>query len=212
QEEFYDILENHLGWLGNRGEEENRANLSGADLKNIYSVDDLLSEAILSNADLRNAVLLNIDLSDADLTRADLRETVLDGADLTGAELERSNLRNASLICATLSYASLWDADFTNADLTGAYLTWVNWEGVRGLTVLSAQVNTSSENSQITYIKDLELWTEGDFQGTLEEFKTYIETSHPTDDNLKRRYFRVIKFLLTEADFEEDLKEEQLNC
>lgn len=22
QEEFYDILENHLGWLGNRGEEE----------------------------------------------------------------------------------------------------------------------------------------------------------------------------------------------
>ncbi|EFS0529381.1 pentapeptide repeat-containing protein [Listeria seeligeri] len=207
QEEFYDILENHLVWLGNQGKEENRANLSGADLRNIYSVDDLLSEAILYNADLRNAVMLNIDFSDADLKGADLRGTVLDGANLDGADLRYSNLRNASLLGSELSYANLWDADLTNADLTGAYLTWANWEGVRGLTVLSAQVNTSSENSQITYIKDLGLWTEGDFQGTLEEFKIYIETSYPCNDNLKRRYFRVINFLLTEADFEEDLGE-----
>ncbi|HEL9235810.1 TPA: hypothetical protein U0H67_002987, partial [Listeria monocytogenes] len=85
---------------------------------------------------------------------------------------------------------------------------WINWRDVVGLTVIAVQINTTRKNNQITYIKYLEIWTTGCFQGTLEELKDSIEQTHASNDFLKRRYYRAINYILTEADFEEDLEEE----
>ncbi|NVQ11250.1 pentapeptide repeat-containing protein, partial [Listeria monocytogenes] len=68
---------------------------------------------------------------------------------------------------ANLSYA-----DLSYADLSYADLNWINWQDVVGLTVIAVQINTTRKNNQITYIKELEIWTTGCFQGTLEELKT----------------------------------------
>ncbi|HDU7454260.1 TPA: pentapeptide repeat-containing protein [Listeria monocytogenes] len=144
--------------------------------------------ADLSYADLRGANLSYADLSYADLRRADLRRADLRRADLSGADLS----------CANLSYA----------DLSCADLNWINWRDVVGLTVIAVQINTTRKNNQITYIKELEIWTTGCFQGTLEELKDSIEQTHASNDFLKRRYYRAINYILTEADFEEDLEEE----
>ncbi|EAG9735850.1 hypothetical protein D4149_15175, partial [Listeria monocytogenes] len=78
---------------------------------------------------------------------------------------------------------------------------------VVGLTVIAVQINTTRKNNQITYIKELEIWTTGCFQGTLEELKDSIEQTHDNNDFLKRRYYRAINYILTEADFDEDSKE-----
>ncbi|EDC4608528.1 pentapeptide repeat-containing protein [Listeria monocytogenes] len=104
---------------------------------------------------------------------------------------------------ANLSYANLRRANLSYADLN-----WINWRDVVGLTVIAVQINTTRKNNQITYIKDLEIWTTGCFQGTLEELKDSIEQTHASNDFLKRRYYRAINYILTEADFEEDLEEE----
>ncbi|HHP9989927.1 TPA: pentapeptide repeat-containing protein, partial [Listeria monocytogenes] len=144
-------------------------------------------------ADLRGANLSYADLSYADLRRADLRRADLRRADLSGADLS-----GADLSCANLSYA----------DLSCADLNWINWRDVVGLTVIAVQINTTRKNNQITYIKELEIWTTGCFQGTLEELKDSIEQTHASNDFLKRRYYRAINYILTEADFEEDLEEE----
>ncbi len=149
--------------------------------------------ADLSYADLRGANLSYADLSYADLRRADLRRADLRRADLSGADLS-----GADLSCANLSYA----------DLSCADLNWINWRDVVGLTVIAVQINTTRKNNQITYIKELEIWTTGCFQGTLEELKDSIEQTHASNDFLKRRYYRAINYILTEADFEEDLEEE----
>lgn len=111
---------------------------------------------------------------------------------------ERANLRGANL-----SYA-----DLRRADLSYANLNWINWRDVVSLTVIAVQINTTRKNNQITYIKELEIWTTGCFQGTLEELKDSIEQTHDNNDFLKRRYYRAINYILTEADFEEDLEEE----
>ncbi|EGP8566331.1 pentapeptide repeat-containing protein [Listeria monocytogenes] len=155
-----------------------RANLRRADLR----------RADLSYADLRGA-----NLSYADLRRADLSYADLNGADLNGADLRRANLSYADLNGANLSYANL---------------NWINWRDVVSLTVIAVQINTTRKNNQITYIKELEIWTTGCFQGTLEELKDSIEQTHASNDFLKRRYYRAINYILTEADFEEDLEEE----
>ncbi|EJG9573315.1 TPA: pentapeptide repeat-containing protein [Listeria monocytogenes] len=154
-------------------------------------------------ADLRRADLRRADLRRADLSYANLRR-----ADLSYANLRRADLSYADLNGADLRRADLSDADLSGADLNGADLRWTNWQDVRGLPVVAVQVDTTRKNNQITYIKELEIWTTGCFQGTLEELKDSIEQTHASNDFLKRRYYRAINYILTEADFEEDLEEE----
>ncbi|MGG2900394.1 pentapeptide repeat-containing protein [Listeria monocytogenes] len=191
QAELDVVIEKHEKWL--RDGYGERANLSYADL----------SYADLSYADLSYADLRRADLSCADLRRADLRGADLSYADLSGADLSGADLNGADLRRANLSYA-----DLSGADLSYANLNWINWRDVVSLTVIAVQINTTRKNNQITYIKELEIWTTGCFQGTLEELKDSIEQTHASNDFLKRRYYRAINYILTEADFEEDLEEE----
>ncbi|EAE1876966.1 pentapeptide repeat-containing protein [Listeria monocytogenes] len=125
-------------------------------------------------ADLSNADLKNTNLRFANLSYADLRR-----ADLSGANLRRANLRGT--------------------DLSDANLNWVNWQHVEGLTVICVQVDTSRRNNQIAYIKELDIWITGCFQGTLDELKASVEQTHKHNEKLKKRYYRVIDFILEEV-------------
>ncbi|EAF6644965.1 pentapeptide repeat-containing protein [Listeria monocytogenes] len=172
QEELDIILENHGKWLLNEGGE--RADLSNADLKNTNLRFANLSYADLRRADLSGANLRGANLSYANLSYADLRR-----ADLSGANLRRANLRGT--------------------DLSDANLNWVNWQHVEGLTVICVQVDTSRRNNQIAYIKELDIWITGCFQGTLDELKASVEQTHKHNEKLKKRYYRVIDFILEEV-------------
>ncbi len=211
QAELDVVIEKHEKWLRDGyGERANLrvANLSYADLSCAN-----LRVANLSYADLRGANLSGANLSGANLRVANLSYADLRGANLSGANLSGANLSYADLSCANLRGANLRVANLSYADLScanlrGADLNWINWRDVVGLTVIAVQINTTRKNNQITYIKELEIWTTGCFQGTLEELKDSIEQTHASNDFLKRRYYRAINYILTEADFEEDLEEE----
>ncbi|HDU0871628.1 TPA: pentapeptide repeat-containing protein, partial [Listeria monocytogenes] len=154
-----------------------------------------LRRADLSGANLRGANLRGANLSYANLSYADLRRADLSGANLRLADLRGANLSGANLRGANLSYANLSYANLSYADLN-----WINWRDVVGLTVIAVQINTTRKNNQITYIKELEIWTTGCFQGTLEELKTSIENTHKDNEKLKAKYYRVIDFILQEAE------------
>ncbi|EAD3175134.1 TPA_asm: hypothetical protein GDL91_13255 [Listeria monocytogenes] len=201
QAELDVVIEKHEKWL--RDGYGERANLSYADLRRAD-----LSGANLRRANLRGANLSYANLSYADLRRADLSGANLRGANLSGANLSYANLSYADLRRADLSGANLRGANLSGANLSYADLNWINWRDVVSLTVIAVQINTTRKNNQITYIKELEIWTTGCFQGTLEELKDSIEQTHASNDFLKRRYYRAINYILTEADFEEDLEEE----
>ncbi|EIW3586249.1 pentapeptide repeat-containing protein [Listeria monocytogenes] len=192
QEELDIILENHGKWLLNEGGE--RANLSNIDLKNTNLRFANLRLAYLRGADLSNANLSYANLSYADLSYADLSCANLRLAYLRGADLS-----NANLSYANLSYADLSYADLRGANLSGANLNWVNWQHVEGLTVICVQVDTTRKNNQITYIKELDIWITGCFQGTLDELKASVEQTHKDNEKLRKRYYRVIDFILKEV-------------
>ncbi|HAC0841282.1 TPA_asm: hypothetical protein GYZ97_13910 [Listeria monocytogenes] len=121
-------------------------------------------------------------------------------ANLSNADLKNTNLRFANLRLADLRGANLSYADLNGANLSYANLNWINWRDVVSLTVIAVQINTTRKNNQITYIKELEIWTTGCFQGTLEELKTSIENTHKDNEKLKAKYYRVIDFILQEAE------------
>lgn len=137
----------------------------------------------------KKADINNVDLGNANLRHANLRRADLKGADLS----------NADLRCADLRCADLRGADLSNVNLSYANLNWVNWQHVEGLTVICVQVDTTHKNNQITYVKELNIWTTGCFQGTLEELKTSIEQTHKNNEKLRNRYYRVIDFILKEV-------------
>ncbi|EKL6219129.1 pentapeptide repeat-containing protein [Listeria monocytogenes] len=206
QAELDVVIEKHEKWL--RDGYGERADLSYADLSYADLRRANLSYADLNGANLNGADLNGADLRRANLSYADLNGANLNGADLNGADLRRANLSYADLNGADLRRANLSYADLNGANLSYANLNWINWRDVVSLTVIAVQINTTRKNNQITYIKELEIWTTGCFQGTLEELKDSIEQTHASNDFLKRRYYRAINYILTEADFEEDLEEE----
>ncbi|EAD4623385.1 pentapeptide repeat-containing protein, partial [Listeria monocytogenes] len=135
----------------------------------------------------------------ADLSYADLRRADLSGANLRGANLSYANLSYADLRRADLSGANLRHSNLRRANLSGANLNWVNWQHVEGLTVICVQVDTTRKNNQITYIKELDIWITGCFQGTLDELKASVEQTHKDNEKLRKRYYRVIDFILKEV-------------
>ncbi|EAE9671438.1 pentapeptide repeat-containing protein [Listeria monocytogenes] len=192
QEELDIILENHGKWLFNEGGD--RADLSNADLKNTN-----LRFANLRLADLRGADLSYANLRFANLRFADLRGTDLSNVNLSYANLSNADLSYANLSNADLSYANLSNADLSYANLSNVNLNWVNWQHVEGLTVICVQVDTTRKNNQIAYIKELDIWITGCFQGTLDELKASVEQTHGDNEKLRKRYYRVIDFILKEV-------------
>ncbi|EAE0298680.1 pentapeptide repeat-containing protein [Listeria monocytogenes] len=192
QEELDIILENHGKWLLNEGGE--RADLSNADLKNTN-----LRFANLRLADLRGAYLSNANLRGANLRFADISNANLSNANLSNANLSIADLSNANLSITDLSNANLYNANLRGTDLSDANLNWVNWQHVEGLTVICVQVDTTRKNNQITYIKELDIWITGCFQGTLDELKASVEQTHKDNEKLRKRYYRVIDFILKEV-------------
>ncbi|EAE3435534.1 pentapeptide repeat-containing protein [Listeria monocytogenes] len=150
-------------------------------------------------ANLRGANLSYADLSCANLRGANLRGANLSYADLSCANLRVANLSYADLSCANLRGANLSGADLSGANLSYADLNWINWRDVVSLTVIAVQINTTRKNNQITYIKELEIWTTGCFQGTLAKLKESIEKTHRHNEKLKKRYYRAIDFILKEV-------------
>ncbi|EHI0726629.1 pentapeptide repeat-containing protein [Listeria monocytogenes] len=120
-------------------------------------------------------------------------------ADLSNADLKNTNLRFANLRLADLRGAYLSYANFRGVDLSDANLNWVNWQHVEGLTVICVQVDTTRKNNQIAYIKELDIWITGCFQGTLDELKASVEQTHKDNEKLRKRYYRVIDFILNEV-------------
>ncbi|WP_026747151.1 pentapeptide repeat-containing protein [Listeria monocytogenes] len=192
QEELDIILENHGKWLLNEGGE--RADLSNADLKNTN-----LRFANLRLAYLRGANLRFADISNANLSNANLSNANLSNANLSNANLSIADLSNANLSITDLSNANLYNANLRGTDLSDANLNWVNWQHVEGLTVICVQVDTTRKNNQITYIKELDIWITGCFQGTLDELKASVEQTHKDNEKLRKRYYRVIDFILKEV-------------
>ncbi|EOG9389604.1 pentapeptide repeat-containing protein [Listeria monocytogenes] len=156
-----------------------------------------LRGAYLSNANLRGANLRFADISNANLSNANLSN-----ANLSIANLSIADLSNANLSITDLSNANLYNANLRGTDLSDANLNWVNWQHVEGLTVICVQVDTTRKNNQITYIKELDIWITGCFQGTLDELKASVEQTHKHNEKLKKRYYRVIDFILNEVEEE----------
>ena len=170
-EKLQEIIKSHGRWLRNE-EGGERANLSGANLR-----DANLSDANLSGADLSGANLRGADLRDANLSDANLSGANLSGANLRGAYLSGANLRDANLSGANLSDANLSGANLSGANLRGADLDKTYYQVVR----------IGSRRGTTTYCVDDDNVLCGCWNnykgGTLEEFKTRVESVYGREGN-----------------------------
>jgi hypothetical protein len=148
-EKLQKILEEHKKWCFGEGGE--RANLSGADLReanlrwaNLSGAD--LSEANLRWANLSGADISGANLSEADISEADISGANLSGADISGADISEANLRWANLSGADISGANLSEADLSEADISGANLSGADLSGanLRGANLRGANLREAN--------------------------------------------------------------------
>ncbi len=140
-EELQEILAAHRKWVESEGKEGERANLSGAKLR----------EANLSGAKLREANLSGAKLREANLSGANLFRAYLPRADLSRADLSRADLTGAHLPRADLPRANLQGANLQGANLGLANLQWANLSGAEGLT--ASQVR-AAYNWELAFYSD----------------------------------------------------------
>lgn len=108
-----------------------QADLSGAQLSEVYLEGANLKQVRLWGADLSHADMESANLQDAWLGEANLRfakllSANLQGANLEGSNLERGNLANANLCVAHLKQADLRGASLYDAELERACLDSAN--------------------------------------------------------------------------------------
>ena len=170
-EKLQEIIESHGRWLRN-AEGGERATLRSA-----YLSGANLSGANLSGAYLGSANLGGATLSDANLSGAYLSGANLSGANLSGAYLGSANLGGANLSDANLGGANLSDANLGSAYLSGANLDKTYYQVVR----------IGSRRGTTTYCVDDDNVLCGCWNnykgGTLEEFKTRVESVYGREGN-----------------------------
>jgi hypothetical protein len=180
-EKLQEIIKSHGRWLRNE-EGGERANLRDADLSDAYLSGANLRDAYLSGANLRGA-----DLRDANLRDANLSDAYLSGADLSGANLRDANLSDANLSDANLSGADLRGANLRGANLRGANLRDANLSGADLDKTYYQVVRIGSRRGTTTYCVDDDNVLCGCWNnykgGTLEEFKTRVESVYGREGN-----------------------------
>ena len=155
QELLKKILDDHKLWLDSYARKGERANLKGADLRDIDLTGVNLECAQLEGVNLEGATIENVNLERADLEGANLkgaklrcenlRGTYLIGADLKGADLESANLIYAHLLDAHLEGANLEGANLRYTDLRDAHLEGANLSNasLRGADLSGANVENA---------------------------------------------------------------------
>lgn len=165
-----------------------RADLSGADLGNVYLANTCFSSANLRGVSFHGADLAGIDLYKANLSEADLSEANLSGANLRWADLNDANLTGANLTEANLRGANLTNANLSGANLIGADLSGANLNWAFGLPIVQkmaikdaicAQVCASPEKLEM---KD---WHTCD---TVHCIAGWAVTLHPQGKQLEQLY------------------------
>ncbi len=131
-----EILDRHKLWLDTVGEEGERANLRGANLRDVDFRGADLRDVDFRGADLRGADLQGVDLRGADLQNTDLQGAMLRISKLKGANFEEACLQKVDLFkldlqetnftCAKLQGAILKFAKLGKANLYGANLEYAN--------------------------------------------------------------------------------------
>ena len=121
-------------------------------------------------------------LSGANLRSANLSSAYLRSADLSGANLSGANLRSADLRSANLSGANLRSADLRGANLSGANLRDADLD-----KTYYQVVRIGSRRGTTTYCVDDDNVLCGCWNnykgGTLEEFKTRVESVYGREGN-----------------------------
>jgi len=190
-EELKKILEDHNKWLesdGKEGEKADlkRANLQGANLRNVNLQKAELTEANLQGANLAQANLKDASLGNANLQEANIAlanlQAYLVGANLQKAKIYLSKLQSAYLVAADLNESDLSQSKMQNAildnvkGLSTANIKYANLEGATGL------LGNEFAQTDVTGTK---------LPDDIKDFKA-LETVEKTSQNARKIFFAML--------------------
>jgi hypothetical protein len=130
-------------------------NLSGANLLRATFAEAILRGSTLIKADLREVTLIDSNLIGANLSQVDLGGAELAGTNFRGANLIHANLSETDLGGVDFSEADLREASLINAQLSGTNLTRANLDEANFQGARLAQTNFA--NTDLSTAKNLHL-------------------------------------------------------
>lgn len=164
------------------------------------------SESKINDTNFRNSNIMGAKFKETEIKMAtisfcDLLGTTMSNSKIQSSNFENSNCRqvdfsganiiNSALIKCELSFSTMVD---TKIEHTKLYDLHTN--GIEGQDIINVMVNLGKKQINLTYWKDLEIWTQGYLQGNLNDLRMFLELACSNEELLTPIYNEVLELIL----------------
>lgn len=164
------------------------------------------SKSKIEDTNFRNTNIMGAKFKETEIKMVtfgfcDLLGTTMSNSKIQSSNFENSNCRqvdfsgasiiNSALIKCELSFSTMVD---TKIEHTKLYDLHTN--GIEGQDIINVMVNLGKKQINLTYWKDLEIWTQGYLQGNLNDLRMFLELACSNEELLTPIYNEVLELIL----------------
>lgn len=194
-------IHQHQKWVHNKDDRYyQRAKLADTSARKIRFRGLTLAEAIMYRMDCEDAWFVDMDLRNVNAQQTDFEGSYFKDVDCRNGDFSGCNFKNSVLENVDFRGANLYGVDFryctmTNVTLPRTQLEQTKTTGLKGMSVISCQVDTNLKNEQIDYWKELDLLVTRMFSGTRDEFTTHVNERYSDKPYVMEAYGQALAFI-----------------
>lgn len=164
------------------------------------------SKSKIQDTNFRNTNIMGSEFKETEIKMVtfgfcDLLGTTMINSRIQSSNIENSNCRqvdfsgasiiNSAIIKSELSFSIMVD---TKIEDTKLYDLHTN--GIEGQDIINVMVNLGKKKINLTYWKDLEIWTQGYLQGNLNDLRMFLELVCSNEEHIVPIYNEVLGLIL----------------
>ncbi len=131
------------------------------------------------------------DLLGTTMSNSKIQSSNFENSNCRQVDFSGANITNSALIKCELSFSTMVD---TKIEQTKLYDLHTN--GIEGQDIINVMVNLGKKQINLTYWKDLEIWTQGYLQGNLNDLRMFLELVCSKEEHITPVYNEVLELIL----------------
>ena len=137
--------------------------------------------ATFSFCDLLGTTMINSKIQSSNIENSNCRQVDFSGASIINSAIIKSELSFSIMVDTKIEDTKLYD---------------LHTNGIEGQDIINVMVNLGKKKINLTYWKDLEIWTQGYLQGNLNDLRMFLELVCSNEEYIVPIYNEVLGLIL----------------
>lgn len=163
------------------------------------------SKSIIVDTNFSKSNIMGSNFKDAEIKKTMISFSNLFGVNMSGIHIKSSNIESNNCRLANFSDAEVVNSAFIKCELSDSNMSGIKLKdtklsnlhtsGITGQNIINIMVNLGNKKLDITYWKDLEIWTQGYLQGDLGELQTFLDLVCINDEDMVPIYNEALELI-----------------